>query len=180
MRFWLAVGLLAAAVAAAPTPARANDDAVQFFSSIHVTPDSQVHDAVCFFCSVSDEGKVSGDIVVFFGSINISGEAQHDVVSFFGSVHTGDNVTIAHDLVSIFGSVRLGENTSVGRDAVSIFGSIHAPASAHIGGDRVSIPAIIFYGPSLLIIGIIVLIVYEVRNRRYRWPIGYPPQPPMQ
>lgn len=180
MRFWLAAGLLAATVAAAPTPARANDDAVQFFSNIHVTPDSPVHDAVCFFCSVQVDGKITGDIVVFFGSIHISGEAQHDVVNFFGSVRTDDNVTIAHDLVSIFGSVRLGENSSVGRDAVSLFGSMHAPASAHIGGDRVSIPGIIFYGPSLLIIGIIVLIVHEIRSRRYRWPVGYPPPPPMQ
>jgi hypothetical protein len=179
MRFWLAVGLLAAAVAAVPAPARASDDAVQFFSSIHVTPDAPVHDAVCFFCSVQVDGKVTGDIVAFFGSVHISGEAQRDVVSFFGSVRTDDNATIGRDLVSILGSVRLGENSSVGRDAVTIFGSIHAPASAHIGGDHVSIPAIIFYGPLLLMIGIIVLIVHEIRSRRYRWPMGYPP-PPMQ
>jgi hypothetical protein len=180
MRLWLAAGLLAAAVAAAPTPARANDDAVQFFSNIHVTPDAPVHDAVCFFCSVEVDGKVTGDIVSFFGSVHISGEAQRDVVSFFGSVRIDDNATIGRDLVSILGSVRLGENSSVGRDAVSLFGNIHAPASAHIGGDRVSIPAIIFYGPLLLIIGIIVLIVHEIRSRRYRWPAGYPPPPPMQ
>jgi hypothetical protein len=180
MRFWLAAGLLAATIVAAPTPARANNDVVQFFSDIHVTPDAPVHDVVCFFCSVQNEGKVTGDTVVFFGSIRISGEAQRDVVSFFGSVDTDSNTTIGRDLVSIFGSVRLGENSSVGRDTVSIFGSVHAPSSAHIGGNRVSIPAIIFYGPLLLIIGVIVLIVHEIRSRRYRWPAGYPPPPPTQ
>lgn len=180
MRPWFAVGLLAAAVAAAPIPARANQDAVQFFSTIHVTPDSPVHDAVCFFCSVEDSGKITGDTVVFFGSIHISGEAQRDVVSFFGSVDADNNTSIGRDLVSIFGSVNLGENASVGRDAVTLFGSMHSAGSAHVGRDRVSIPGIIFYGPSLLILGVIILIVHEVRSRRYRWPAGYPPPPPAQ
>lgn len=179
MRFWLAVSLLAAAVAAAPTSARADNDAVHFLSDIHVAPGAPVHDAVCFLCDVRNDGQVTGDIVTFFGNVHISGEAQHDVVSFFGNVDIDDNVAVRHDLVSFFGNVRMGENASVGHDMVSFFGAVHAPASAHVGQDRVSIPGIVFYGPFLFIIAAIVLIAYEIRSRRNRWLAGYPP-PPVQ
>ena len=107
MRSWFALGLFVA-IAAAPTAARANNDVVQFFSDIHVTPDTPVHDAVCLFCSVQVEGTVNHDIVVLFGSIDISGSARHDVVSVFGSVNIHDNASIEHDLVSVFGSLQLG------------------------------------------------------------------------
>lgn len=177
MRYWFALGLLAAVVAA-PTAARANNDAVQFLTDIHVTPETPVHDAVCFFCSVHDEGTVNHDIVVFFGSIDISGSARHDVVSLFGSVDAHDNASIEHDLVSIFGGLRLGENVTVGHDAVAIFSSIHAAPSATVGGNRVSIPAILFWGPVSIPILLIVVIVYVVRERGRRWPPpGYPLPP---
>ena len=52
----LATFLLGVALAAASTPVRAEQDAVQFFSNIEVSSGSTVHDAVCFFCSVDIEG----------------------------------------------------------------------------------------------------------------------------
>jgi len=57
MKRLLAVCLIGAAFAAAATPARADRDAVQFFSNIRVAPDATVHDAVCFFCNADVEGK---------------------------------------------------------------------------------------------------------------------------
>ena len=75
--------LLLGAIAA--TPALAENDEVQFGSDIRVGPDSTIHDAVCFFCSVDVQGKATGDIVVFFGSVHVSGDAQHDLVNFFGN-----------------------------------------------------------------------------------------------
>lgn len=179
VRSWCVLGLVAALVAA-PTAARADNDAVQFFTDIHVTPQNPVHDAVCFFCSVHDDGTITHDVVVFFGSIDITGSAQHDVVSLFGSVDAHDNASIAHDLVSIFGSLQLGENVTVGHDAVAVFSSIEARPSATVGGSRVSIPAILFWGPAMIPIFLIVLIVYIIRERSHRWPPpGYPP-PPMR
>lgn len=179
MRFWIALGLLPAIVGA-PTAARANNDAVQFFTDIHVTPETPVHDAVCFFCSVHDDGAINHDVVVFFGSIDINGSAGHDVVNLFGSVNAHDNASIAHDLVSIFGTLRLGENVSVGHDAVAVFSSVYARPSTTFGGSRVTIPAILFWGPLAIPVFLIVLIVYIVRERSHRWPPpGYPP-PPMR
>lgn len=172
----LAASLLAAALAALSTPAHANQDAVQLFSNIRVTADQPVHDAVCFFCNVRVEGKVTHDIVVFFGNVHLAGEAQHDVVTFFGSVHAEDNSSIGHDLVDFFGGVRLGENVTVGGDMVSMFGVVHAPASVRVARDRVLIPAWIFWSPVLVVVLVAVPIIAEVRNRRRRWPVaGYPP-----
>lgn len=155
--------LLAAAFAVGSTPARAEKDAVQFGSNITVAHDAVVHDAVCFFCSVKVEGKVTGDIVVFFGSVHLAGDAQHDVVAFFGGVTAEDNSSIEKDLVNFFGSVHLGENVTVGKDLVVMFGTLHAADSVSVGGDRVAQGAIIFWGPLLLVGLVVILIVREYR-----------------
>ena len=124
-RRFLTILSLAAALAATAPLARADRDAVQFFSNIDIPADSTVHDAVCFFCSVNLEGKATGDIVVFFGNTHISSDAHHDVVNFFGNVTADDNASIDHDLVSMFGNIRLGENVHIGEDMVAMFGAVH-------------------------------------------------------
>lgn len=170
--------LLAAAFALAASPARANQDAVQFGSDIDVSADSQVHDAVCFFCSINLDGKANGDVVVFFGNTHISGEADHDVVNFFGSITAADNSSIGGDMVNFFGSVRLGENVSIGKDMVTMFGSQHVPASVTIRGDRVLQPAWVLTLPPLVLILIFIVIVREYRDHRRRQFLGIYPYPP--
>jgi len=160
--------------------ARAEQDAVQFFSNIHVAEGSEVHDAVCFFCSVDAEGKVTGDIVVFFGNVHIASDAHHDVVNFFGRVTADDNASIGHDLVSIFGSIRLGDNVHVGEDLVAIFGTLHTGEGVTVDRDRVVQPAVLFYGPFLFLVVVLVLIVREFRawrRREFLRSYGYPPHP---
>jgi hypothetical protein len=166
----LAIFLLAAAFAAASRPARAEQDQVQFFSNIEVSPGSTVHDAVCFFCSVNIEGKATGDVVVFFGNTHIASDAQHDVVNFFGHVTADDNASIDHDLVSIH----------VGDDLVAVFGTLHTGEGVSVEGDRVVEPAFIFYAPLIFLILVLILIVREYRSYRRRLFLrGYqfPPRP---
>lgn len=171
--------LLAAVIAATALPAFADRDAVQFGSSIHVAPDSSVHDAVCFFCSVDNRGTVEGDIVVFFGNVHLAGHANHDVVNFFGNVTAEDNSSVGQDLVSFFGAVRLGENVSIGKDLVAMFGGVRSAGSVTVGGDRVVQPGWIFWGPLVMIMLVIYLVVHEIKaNRRRRYMAGYPPYPP--
>ena len=180
----LVVCLFGAALAAAAVPARANQDAVQFFHDIEVTPDEPIHDSVCFFCSVHVNGNVEGDIVVFFGNVKLDGRAHHDVVNFFGNVSAADGSTIDHDLVSFFGSVRLGENVSIGQDMVCMFGALHAPTSVSVGKDRVLFSVWVIAAPFVVIFLIVYFIVHEVRIRRHRafmqaYPVP-PPAPPQQ
>jgi len=180
IRRMLALSLLATAFAVAATPAHADRDAVQFGSNINIGPDAAVHDAVCFFCSVNVQGKVTGDVVVFFGNVHIAGDAQHDVVNFFGEVRADDGANIEKDLVSFFGIIHLGENVTIGKDMVAMFGAVHAPNSVTVGNDRVIQPGWVLWVP-LLIIGLIVfVIVREVRDYRRRLVLrGYqfPPKP---
>jgi hypothetical protein len=175
----LALCLFGAALAAAALPARAESDAVQFFTNIEVTPDNPVQDAVCFFCNVYLNGKVEGDVVVMFGNIRLNGTAPHDVVSLFGNVTAGDGAQVGGDLVSIFGSVRLGNNVSVGQDLVCIFGDLRKAGSVTVGGDRVTIPGLVLYAPLLVLVLLIWLLVYELRTRRERQMMaqGYPLPP---
>jgi hypothetical protein len=179
-RRYFALCLLGAALAAVAVPVRAEQDAVQFFNNINITPEEPVKDAVCFFCNVHVEGNAEGDIVVFFGNVHLNGMAHHDVVDFFGNVTVADNSNIGGDLVSFFGSVRLGENVVVHKDTVAIFGKVHAPGSSSVGGDRVAISPWIFFAPLLFLILVIYLIVHEVQVRRSRrFAMNYP-MPPRQ
>jgi hypothetical protein len=160
-------------------PVCAQNDLVQFGSTIRVAPGESVHDTVCFFCGVDNRGTVNGDIVVFFGDVHLAGEAHHDVVDFFGSVRADDNSSIGQDLVNFFGSVHLGENVSVGKDMVSMFGSFHSASTAHNGGDRVIQPAWLFWGPLLGIILVIYFVAHEYRGyRRRQFYLRYPMPPP--
>jgi hypothetical protein len=168
MKPTLAICLLGAALAAAATPAYADRDAVHFFSDIHVDPDATVHDAVCFFCSVENDGEVEGDTVVLFGNIHIAGKADHDVVNFFGEVSADDDSQIGNDLVSFFGEIHLGQSVSVGRDMVSMFGFITAPESVSVGHDRVAMPFFILLAPLVLVGLIVILVVREFRAYRRR------------
>jgi hypothetical protein len=180
-RKMLAACLLGAAVmAAAAMPARAEDDAVEFFNNIVVTPDAPVKDAVCFFCSVHVDGKVDGDIVVFFGNVRLNGDAHHDVVNFFGNVTAADNATVGGDLVSFFGNVRLGENVSVGQDLTCIFGQIHGAGTAIVHGDRVAIPGIVLYLPVMAVFLVVFVLVHELRAYRRRQMMQGYPFPPVR
>jgi hypothetical protein len=177
---FLAICLFGATLAAAAAPARASQDAVQFFRNIDVTPDTPVHDAICFFCSVRAQGTVEGDIVVFFGNVRLNGEARNDLVDFFGKVSAADNSSIGGDLVSFFSSVRLGENVSVAKDMVTMFGVVHAPASVSVGKDRVEFSPWIFFGPLLAILLAVIVILYAVRAHRRRQFAQSYPFPPQQ
>ena len=156
-------------------PAQAEQDIVEFGSTIDIPQTDTIHDAVCFFCSVNVEGTVNGDIVVFFGNVRIDGKANHDVVNFFGNVTTGNDTSIGHDLVNFFGGVRLGQNVTVGQDIVVMFGSLRAaqPASFMIGGSRVVEPAWLFWGPFLAVGLGIYFVVHEFRAYRRRRLLGY-------
>jgi hypothetical protein len=179
IRSILGVFLVAAALVAAAVPARADQDQVEFFHNIEITPDTPAHDAVCFFCSVHADGEVRGDIVVFFGSVRLNGQAHHDVVDFFGHITATDNSSIGGDAVSFFGGVRLGENVHIAKDVVCFFGSIHMPPSASIGGSRVSFPGFILYGPVIVILIVVWAIVHGCRQRRWM-ASGYYPYPPQR
>jgi hypothetical protein len=176
----LALCFLGTALAAASTPARAEEDAVEFFHNIEVTQDAPVGDAVCFFCNVQVDGKVNGDVVVFFGNVHLNGEAHGDVVKFFGDVTAADNSSVGGDLVSFFGDVRLGENVSVGQDLTCIFGRIRSANSAMVHGDRVDIPGMVLYLPVFAIALVVWVIIHEVREQRRRQMMAGYPFPPVR
>jgi hypothetical protein len=179
----LALCLLGTAGITAAAPARADQDAVQLFRDIQSTPNEPVHDAVCFFCSAHIEGEAKGDVVVFFGDVELKGQVHRDVVDFFGSVSAADNSSIGGDLVNFFGSIHLGKNVTVGKDIVAMFGTVHATDTASNGGSRVIFSPWIFFGPLLIFVLVIYLIVHEIQVRRQRrfamhYPMPPPPPPP--
>jgi len=177
MQRMLVICLLGAALAGFSTPARADGDVVRFGANIHVGPDAEAQDVVCFFCSLNIEGKVTGDAVAVFGSIRITGDVQHDAVDLFGTVTAEKNSSVDNDLVSVLGAVRLGENVTIGQDLWALFGSLEAADSATIGNDRIVKPAWMVLGPLGILFLIVFVIVREykaymkrLKKRGYKFP----------
>lgn len=161
--------LLAAAFVMAARPAHADEgDTIHFGRSIHVTADAPAHDAVCIFCSVYVDGKVTGDIVTVFGNVHLNGDAQHDVVDIFGNVTAEKGSTVEDDLVSVFGSIRLADSVLVSHDLVSVFGNVSVPDSVVVGGDRVERSGWIIGFPLLILLAIVFIVLREYRTYRRR------------
>jgi hypothetical protein len=155
------------------TQAHANRDVVQFGNSIDVPQDGEIHDAVCFFCSINVKGVVNGDLVSFFGTVRIDGQAKHDVVVFFGDVKLAPNASIGNDLVNFFGSAQLGEDARIGRDTVVMFGTLRAAPTASFGGDRVVQPIWLFLIPLLILIALVRLVVGVLRSAGRGYARGF-------
>jgi len=175
----LALCLLVAVFAVAAPLAHADGDVVRIGGNIHVAPDSEANDVVCAFCDVTVEGKVTGDVVVLFGDIHLAGDAQHDVVSIFGNVAATHSASIEQDLVSVFGAVRLGENVTVGQDLVALFGTLDEASTVTVGNDTVVKPGWIIWGPLLVVILVIFVLVRELRAYRRRLVLrgyNFPPK----
>ncbi len=144
----------------APSAARAQGrDFVQFGNDIVVRNGEEVHDAVCFLCSIEIDGTVNGDTVAFLGNIHVRGHAQRDAVVFLGNVTLGENASIEHDVVVFAGNLRLGPGASV-------------------GNDRVVFPFVLLLMPFLLVAAFVGLIVWAVRALVYRNRPAYPMPPP--
>jgi len=134
-------------------------DAVQFANNIVIHEGEEVHDAVCFLCSIENDGTVHGDMVAFVGNIHVRGHAEHDAVAFLGNISLGENASIDHDAVVFAGSLRNGPGSSIGRD-------------------RVVFPLFLFLLPLLFVLGFIALIVWSIRALVYRNRPVYPMPPP--
>jgi hypothetical protein len=134
-------------------------DVVQFASDIVVHENEEVHDVVCFLCSIEIDGNAQGDLVAFAGNIRVKGQAGHDAVAFLGDIS-------------------LGENASIGNDAVVIAGSLRTAPGSTIGRDRVAFPFILFLMPFLVLAGIVALIIWAIRSLMYRPRPVYPMPPP--
>jgi hypothetical protein len=146
------------------------NDRASFGSDITVAEGETVGDVACAFCSVHLRGDVTGDVAVAFGSVTV--EPGH---------------SIAGDTAILEGDLNLGEGSSVNGDLAILAGGAHLTEGAAIHGSRAVVPqpigTLILLAPFLLLGGLIWLIVYLVRRRRYHFPVypqgrGIHPRPP--
>ena len=147
-------------IATTPAFAKGDNDRVSIGSDITVAEGETASDLVCVFCSIRIHGDVSGDVVAILGNVTVDpGRGIH-----------GDTAVIGGDL-------NLGEGASVGGDVSVVAGDASLASGATIHGSQSILPGrfwLLLPIIALLIpIGIVWLIVYLVRRRRYRFPV-YP------
>jgi hypothetical protein len=154
------VALLSLTLAPLTAFAKSDNDRVSIGSDIIVSEGENAGDVVCIFCSVHAHGDVSGDAAVILGSLNV--DSGHKV--------SGDVSVVGGDL-------NLAEAAEVGGDAAIIAGDANLASEAAIHGSRTVLPGrlwlLVPFAPLLIVIGVIWLIVYLVRRRRYQFPV-YP------
>jgi len=145
------------------------NDRTSFGSDITIADGESAGDVACAFCSVKVHGDVNGDAAVLFGDVTV--DPGHHV--------NGDTAILG-------GNLNLGEESSVGGDVAILAGNANLAEGAAIHGSRSVLPGFFWLllplAPFLLLIGIIWLIVYLVRGRRYEFPAypqgrGLPPHP---
>ena len=136
------------------------NDRASFGSDITVSEGETVGDVACAFCSVRLHGDVTGDVAVAFGSVTV--EPGH---------------SIAGDTAIVGGDLNLGEGSSVNGNLAVMAGNANLAEGAAIHGSRAVVPppigTLILLSPFLMLGGLIWLIVYLVRRRRYSFPV-YP------
>lgn len=152
--------LLAALVLlyASPALARSTQDRVSMGGDITISEGETGGDVVCAFCSVHVHGDVKGDVAVFLGNVTVD-----------------SNHTVSGDVAIFGGDLNMGNESEVGGDVAIFAGNPNLANDATIRGDRSVLPGrawlLIPFAPLLILIGIIWLIVYFVRNRRYSYPV---------
>ena len=169
-RLLCAVLILFLAVPAFAKGSHNDNDRASFGNDITVAEGESAADVACAFCSVHIRGEVTGDVAVAFGSVTV--EPGH---------------TIAGDTAVLLGDLNLGEGSSVNGDVAVMAGNTNLAEGAAIHGSRAVVPqpigTLILLAPFLVLAGIIWLIVYFVRRRRYTFPVYpqgrgiYPPPP---
>jgi hypothetical protein len=136
------------------------NDRASFGSDITVSEGETVGDVACAFCSVHLHGDVTGDVAVAFGSVTV--EPGH---------------SIAGDTAIVGGDLNLGEGSVVNGDLAVMAGNANLAEGAAIHGSRAVVPppigTLILLSPFLVLGGLVWLIVYLVRRRRYSFPV-YP------
>jgi hypothetical protein len=149
----LALVVTAAMFGSRIAAAENGDDRVSFGHRIVVSEGETVGDVVCFLCSVEAHGKINGDVVTFLGSVKTEAPIQGDVVAFVGNVV-------------------LNEDASVGGDLVIFGGDVRKSSGSHVGADQVIFPAVIFFIPVLILVGIVWALSVIFRRRT---PVYYVP-----
>ena len=158
-RNWTAILLLTSCIIAAK-PAFAKGDRVSIANDITVEEGSSAADLVCILCSIKVHGEINGDIVAVLGSVTVD-----------------DGQAISGDVVTVGGDLAMGDGARVNGDVAVVAGRLNKGAGASIGGDSNVETGkgwlIVPFAPLLILIGIVWLIVWLVRRKRYGYPM-YP------
>jgi predicted acyltransferase (DUF342 family) len=152
--------LLVLAGMALAAPAFAEADHVSVGHDVTVADGESADDVVCVLCSVRVHGEVKGDVVAILGSVSVdSGRA------------------IAGDVVTVGGDTSLGSGAAVNGDLVVVAGDLESAPGATVSGDRSVVSGrgwlLLPLAPLLILAGVIWLIVWMIRRRRYTFPM-YP------
>jgi hypothetical protein len=154
----LAVGLLLASTF--PAFAKGSDDRASVGNDITIAEGETAGDVACLFCVVHVHGDVRGDVAVMFGKVEV--DPGH---------------TISGDVAALGADMNLGEGATVGGDVAIAAGDANLAPGAMIHGSRMVLSnrmwLLLPFAPLLILIGVIWLIVYLVRRRRYQFP-AYP------
>ena len=123
------------------------------------------------------EGETAGDVACLFCSVHVHGDIRGDVAVMFGKIEVDPGHKVGGDLAALGADLNLGEGATVGGDVAIAGGDANLAPGAMIHGSRMVLPnrmwLLLPFAPLLILIGLIWLIVYLVRRRRYQFP-AYP------
>jgi hypothetical protein len=139
-----------------PSAAQSLPDVLHIGRNIALAPGQRFHNASCFLCSATVEGRATGSVRAFAGNVFLNGYVGGNVLVF------GGNVTLTG-------------NANVGGQVVVFGGHLHQDSAATSHATTV-LPPIIFL-PIILIICATIGGLIALTRRMVRGPVAYPPLP---
>lgn len=135
-----------------------------FNQDIFVAQGQQIHNAVCFFCSVQVEGDLTGHVLVLFGSLNITGRVNGGAVVVGGNAVIDSQARLEGNAVVVGGNAVYETDESISGNAYVIGGHLSTLGDRAKTTRRVSMSPGLFV--SLFVAILLVLSVVFFPRRR--------------
>ncbi len=137
--------------------AQAHGNRTYFNQDIFVAQGQQVHNAICFFCSVQVEGDLSGRVFVFFGSLNVSGRIEGGATVIGGNAVLDSQARLGGNAVVIGGNAVYESDESISGNAYVIGGHLSTFGERAKTTRRVSFSPAFFFS-----LAVAVLVLFSV------------------
>ncbi len=137
--------------------AQGHGNRTYFNQDIFVAQGQEVHNAICFFCSVQVEGELSGRVLVVFGSLNVSGRVEGGAMVIGGNAVLDSQARLGGNAVVIGGNAVYESEESILGNAYVIGGHLSTFGERAKTTRRVSFSPAFFYS-----LAVIILVLFSV------------------
>jgi hypothetical protein len=147
-----------------PGAAQAHGNRTYFNQDIFVAQGQQVHNAICFFCSVQVEGDLTGRVLVLFGSLNVSGRIEGGATVVGGNAVVDSQARLGGNVVVFGGNAVYESDESISGNAYVIGGHLSTLGDRSKSTRRVSFSPAFFFSLAAAVLVLLSALFFPRRR----------------